>query len=75
MRGFDMRDVWMVTERSYARGEPYEAPAVSMFASKELAEAYARDVHAQNPVTDLADGEFLMVECEVEFVLFMGGVR
>jgi hypothetical protein len=49
-----MRDVWMVTERSYARGEPYEAPAVSMFASKELAEAYARDVHGQ------ADGEFLM---------------
>jgi len=70
-----MRDVWMVTERSYLRGEPYEAPSISLFASEELAEAYARDVHAQNPITDWSDGEYVMIECEVEFVLFMGGVR
>lgn len=70
-----MRDVWMVTERSFVRGEPYEAPSVSMFASEKLAEEYARDVHAQNPVMDWSDGERVMIECEVEFVLFMGGVR
>jgi hypothetical protein len=70
-----MRDVWMVTERSYVRGEPYENPTVSMFASEELANEYARDVHAQNPVTDWSDGEFVMIECSVESVLFMGGVR
>lgn len=70
-----MRDVWMVTERSYLRGEPYEAPSVSMFASEDVANEYARGVHAWNPVTDWVDGEFVMVECSVEFVLFMGGVR
>jgi hypothetical protein len=46
-----------------------------MFASEELANEYARDVHAQNPVTDWSDGEFVMIECSVESVLFMGGVR
>jgi hypothetical protein len=46
-----------------------------MFASEELAEEYARDVHAQNPVTDWSDGEYVMIECSVESVLFMGGVR
>jgi hypothetical protein len=72
-----MLDRWMVTEVPFrSDGQRVDAPLlVHMFTTVAAATAFARDVEAQNPVTDWLDGCDVWIDCNVDRVVVQGNLK